>query len=88
VRAGNLLGIRSLPDLVRPDIQFMIREPGLGVRQWLEHHFRRLGIRPEIVPGCSKVLVSHKDEPGSLGFRHVARVRIKRSLSFSCQDHA
>lgn len=59
VRPGNPLGFRSLEDLVRPDILFVNREPGSGVRQWLEHHLNRLGIRPEMIPGYSTVVHSH-----------------------------
>ncbi len=59
VRSGNPSGIHSLDDLVRPDIRFVNREPGSGVRQWLEHQFHRLGIQSEMVPGYSNVVNSH-----------------------------
>jgi molybdate-binding protein/DNA-binding transcriptional ArsR family regulator len=61
VKPGNPKGLRSLEDLVRPEIQFLNREPGSGVRQWLELHFQRLGIRPEMVPGYSQVVHSHSE---------------------------
>ena len=61
VRSGNPLRIRSLEGLVRPDIRFVNREPGSGVRQWLEHQFNLLGIRPEMIRGYSNVVNSHAE---------------------------
>jgi molybdate-binding protein len=61
VRPGNPLGIWSLEDLVRTDILFVNREPGSGVRQWLDVRFNRLAIQPEMVPGYSHVVNSHLD---------------------------
>jgi molybdate-binding protein/DNA-binding HxlR family transcriptional regulator len=59
VRPGNPLGIRSLEDLVRADVHFVNREPGSGVRQWLDLHLKRLGILPEMVNGYENILHSH-----------------------------
>ena len=61
VKPGNPLGFRSLEDLVRTDIQFVNREPGSGVRQWLDLRLNRLGIQSEMVPGYSHVVNSHPD---------------------------
>ena len=61
VKPGNPLGIRALEDLGRTDIQFVNREPGSGVRQWLELRFNRLGIQAELVPGYAHVVNSHSD---------------------------
>jgi putative molybdopterin biosynthesis protein len=59
VKPGNPLGIRSLEDLVRKDILFVNREPGSGVRQWLDLRLERLGIQPEMVRGYSSIVHSH-----------------------------
>ena len=61
VKSGNPLGVKFLEDLVRTDIQFVNREPGSGVRQWLDLHFNRLGIQPEMVPGYLHVVNSHTE---------------------------
>lgn len=59
VKPGNPMGVKSLEDLVRKDILFVNREPGSGVRQWLDLRLNRLGIQPEMVPGYSHVVHSH-----------------------------
>jgi len=59
VRPGNPLGIRALEDLARPDVQMVNREPGSGVRQWLDLNLSRLGIPPEVLRGYSSVVHSH-----------------------------
>jgi len=61
VSPGNPLGIRLLQDLARPDVLFVNREPGSGVRQWLELNLSRLGIQPGMVCGYSQVVQSHGD---------------------------
>jgi putative molybdopterin biosynthesis protein len=61
VKSGNPFGIRSLEDLARPDIRFVNREPGSGVRQWLNLRMNRLGIQTELVPGYTRVVHSHPD---------------------------
>lgn len=43
VQPGNPLGIRSLDDLSRPGLRFANREPGSGVRQWLDSALLRSG---------------------------------------------
>jgi putative molybdopterin biosynthesis protein len=59
VQPGNPLGITSLEDLARPDILFVNREPGSGVRQWLDLRLQQLGIQPEMLPGYLHVVGSH-----------------------------
>ncbi len=61
VQSGNPKGVRSLEDLVRSDILFVNREPGSGVRQWLDLRLNRSGIQPEMVPGYRHVVNSHPD---------------------------
>jgi putative molybdopterin biosynthesis protein len=59
VKPGNPLGVRSLDDLARSDVRFVNREPGSGVRQWLDLHLARLGIQAEMVPGYAHTVYSH-----------------------------
>jgi molybdate-binding protein len=56
---ANPLGVRSLADLARPEVRFINREPGSGVRQWLDLQLGRLGIRAEAISGYSDVAHSH-----------------------------
>ncbi len=59
LKPGNPFGIMSLEDLARPDILFVNREPGSGVRQWLDIRLELLGIQPEQVRGYTHVVHSH-----------------------------
>ena len=61
VRPGNPLGLRSLEDLARPGVRFANREPGSGVRQWLDLRLARLGIPAASIPGYETVARSHAD---------------------------
>lgn len=59
VQPGNPLGLRSLEDLARPGVRLINREPGSGVRQWLDLRLGRLGIPPEAVNGYAQIAPSH-----------------------------
>jgi putative molybdopterin biosynthesis protein len=59
LRPDNPLGITSLEDVTRPDVRFVNREPGSGVRQWLDLQLDRLGIPAETISGFSDVVHSH-----------------------------
>jgi len=59
VKSGNSAGIRSLEDLARPDVRFVNREKGSGVRQWLDMRLERLGISPDEIQGYTRVAHSH-----------------------------
>jgi len=59
LRPGNPLKIRSLVDLARPEVRFVNREPGSGVRQWLDLQLEQLGLQPEQIRGYSRLLRSH-----------------------------
>jgi molybdate-binding protein/DNA-binding HxlR family transcriptional regulator len=59
LKPGNPFGIKSLEDLARPDIRFVNRESGSGVRQWLDMRLELLGIQPEQVHGYTQVVHSH-----------------------------
>jgi molybdate-binding protein/DNA-binding HxlR family transcriptional regulator len=59
VKPGNPLGIKTLEDLRRADIQFVNRESGSGVRQWLDIRLDSLGIQPGQINGYTSVVHSH-----------------------------
>ena len=59
LKPGNPLGIRALEDLARPEVRFVNREPGSGIRQWLDLHLGKLGIHPEHIQGYGRILRSH-----------------------------
>jgi molybdate-binding protein/DNA-binding HxlR family transcriptional regulator len=59
VKPGNPLGIKALEDLGRADIQFVNRESGSGVRQWLDIRLDSLGIQPGQINGYERVVHSH-----------------------------
>jgi molybdate-binding protein/DNA-binding HxlR family transcriptional regulator len=58
-KPGNPLAIRSLEDLARPDVLFMNRESGSGVRQWLDLQLSQMGIQPGSINGYTKIVHSH-----------------------------
>jgi putative molybdopterin biosynthesis protein len=60
VRAGNPKAIRSLPDLARPEIRFVNREYGSGVRQWLDLHLDLIEVPPAAIRGYTTVVTSHQ----------------------------
>jgi putative molybdopterin biosynthesis protein len=59
VRPGNPHGIKSLEDLARAEIHFVNREPGSGVRQWLDLKLEPLGIQPHHIYGYTNTAHSH-----------------------------
>ena len=59
VRPGNPQGIKSLEDLARHDINFVNREPGSGVRQWLDLQLNPLGIPFQAIFGYKNIAHSH-----------------------------
>jgi putative molybdopterin biosynthesis protein len=59
-RAGNPLGVRGLEDLARPEVRFVNREAGSGVRQWLDRHLKRLGLTAEAIRDYGNEALSHE----------------------------
>jgi molybdate-binding protein/DNA-binding transcriptional ArsR family regulator len=60
VKAGNPKQVRSLADLARPKVRFVNREPGSGVRQWLDVRLKQLGVPIESIHGYHTVVASHQ----------------------------
>ncbi len=52
-------GLAGGPDLARPDIRFVNREPGSGTRVLLDEQLRKLGIDHRQVPGYDNVETTH-----------------------------
>jgi len=59
VPRGNPKNIRSLTDLVRPDVSFINRQLGAGTRVLLDYHLNRLGIDPEKIRGYQRQATTH-----------------------------
>lgn len=57
----NPKGIHSIPDLARPDVRFINRNPGSGTRVWLDREIRRLGLAPKSIPGYGKFVHTHSE---------------------------
>ncbi len=51
VAPGNPLKIRSLPDLVRPDIRYVNRQAGSGTRVWLDAQLRKMAVPAKKITG-------------------------------------
>lgn len=59
VAAGNPKHIRSIADLVRPDITIVNREQGSGSRDVLDQSLAEVGIAKDMVSGCDRIVLSH-----------------------------
>lgn len=56
---GNPAGVRSLADLVRPEIRFINRQPGSGTRVWLDLALQRLGLDSGRISGYENEKMTH-----------------------------
>ncbi len=61
VTPGNPMGVKDLQDLLQPNIVFVNRESGSGVRQWLDLQLHRQGIPAESIRGFSHIVHSHAE---------------------------
>ncbi|VBB09567.1 Hypothetical protein LUCI_4862 [Lucifera butyrica] len=59
VAPGNPKGIADWPDLTRPDISFVNREPGAGARVLLDEKLRQLDIDSSLISGYDRKEMSH-----------------------------
>lgn len=59
VPPGNPKGIEGLPDLMRPDIRFINREPGSGTRVLLDRKLREEGLDPDNIQGYEREEYTH-----------------------------
>jgi putative molybdopterin biosynthesis protein len=59
VPRGNPKGIRSLQDLVRPDVSFVNRQRGAGTRVLLDYHLERDGITAQEIHGYQQEEYTH-----------------------------
>jgi len=59
VAPGNPKNIKDWPDLIKPDIRFINREPGSGARVLLDEKFRQLNIDPRTILNYSQEETSH-----------------------------
>lgn len=59
VPPGNPHGIRSLEDLVRPNVRFVNRQKGAGTRVLLDYKLKTMGIDPTRVRGYEREEYTH-----------------------------
>ncbi len=59
VSQGNPKRIKSLSDLINPDIQFVNRQRGAGTRVLLDYHLKKIGLAPESIRGYSQDEFTH-----------------------------
>ncbi len=59
VARGNPKGIKSLPDLARPDVRYVNRQRGAGTRVLLDYRLKQLGIAPEQIQGYGREEYTH-----------------------------
>lgn len=59
IRKGNPKGIRSLEDLLRPDVMFINRQGGSGTRVLFDYSVRERGIAPESIRGYEQEEFTH-----------------------------
>jgi len=59
VALGNPKNIKDWPDLIKPNIRFVNREPGSGARVLLDEKFRLLDIDPRTILNYSQEETSH-----------------------------
>jgi molybdate-binding protein/DNA-binding transcriptional regulator YhcF (GntR family) len=57
--ARNPKGITTLADLTRPDVRFVNRQPGSGVRVWLDAQLAALGISGDDIAGYDVEVATH-----------------------------
>ena len=56
---GNPRRIGGYPDLARPGVRFVNRQPGSGTRSLLDHSLRRLAVNPAEIRGYDRVVPTH-----------------------------
>jgi len=56
---GNPKGIHGLADLIRPEIEFVNRNPGSGTRLWLDRQLESLGIPASAIHGYERHVNTH-----------------------------
>lgn len=59
VAQGNPLGIHTLADLVRPDVNIINRNPGSGTRLWFDRQLQVLNIPPSAIHGYGNTAATH-----------------------------
>ena len=59
VKRGNPMGIKSLVDLMRPEVRFINRQRGAGTRVLLDYQLNLLGISPSGIHGYNQEEYTH-----------------------------
>jgi len=64
---GNPLDLRALPDLTRPNVRFINRQPGAGTRVWLDSQLAKAGISPAEIDGYEEEVLTHTEVASAVG---------------------
>jgi molybdate-binding protein/DNA-binding transcriptional regulator YhcF (GntR family) len=59
IPAGNPQELKSLADLIQPDVRLVNRQSGSGTRVWLDAQLKGQGIAPEAVQGYEREELTH-----------------------------
>jgi putative molybdopterin biosynthesis protein len=59
VRRGNSKGVKSLGDLIRPEVRFVNRQRGAGTRVLLDYHLNLMGIPASDIRGYNQEEYTH-----------------------------
>ena len=59
VPKGNPKGIKSLGDLINPEVSLINRQRGAGTRILLDYHLDKLGLKPEVIQGYDHEEFTH-----------------------------
>lgn len=63
---GNPKSIRNIPDIARPDVRFVNRDAGSGIRLWFDAELKRLNINPRQIKGYDTVLKTHNETAAAI----------------------
>lgn len=56
---GNPHQLQGLPELARPEIRFINRQPGSGTRVWLDAQLKAMGMATDTIQGYEKEVTTH-----------------------------
>jgi putative molybdopterin biosynthesis protein len=59
--SGNPKGVKSISDVVKPNIRFVNRNPGSGTRLWFDSELRKLKIPTDKITGYNTVVKTHTE---------------------------
>ncbi|MEO8358011.1 MAG: substrate-binding domain-containing protein [Chloroflexota bacterium] len=64
--SGNPQGIKTIPDIAKPNVRFVNRNPGSGTRLWFDAELRKLNIPTEKINGYDQAVKTHSDAASAI----------------------